>query len=281
MPSSDRRRNRHRRGKIKFERHASQVVFDPASGKFVVTWVKCDRPSEERLTSHKDPLRWKPSISAVATLYDRGCVPPEQIVFAARAIGDSWKAGDRDLLDTESAKKAAELVSDLSSMCVNPDSSSVMRDIGQAMRHLLDEMASVRFMNAEQEEFEDATVMPALEKAAQECLKSSDFASWPFPSKRRRFLYCLNRKERSKVAYTLVSLIFDTGSCPLLSLTDRRILRMVAIRESGLEAGFTAETMVSFFRFALGKMREAKAAGKCRLEYRLTQQQLADCVTAS
>ena len=94
--------------RTRFERHASQVVFDPDSSSFVVTWAKCSLPMEERVASHKDPLTWIPSVSAMATLYDRGCVPHTQTVYAARAVGRAVDAGDREMLDTEGAKKAAE-----------------------------------------------------------------------------------------------------------------------------------------------------------------------------
>jgi len=226
-----------------------------------------------------------PSVSAVATLYDRGCVPKNQVVYAAMAIGRAWAAGDRVDLDTDEAKKAAELVHDLSSMCVDANSESVASDVGQAMRHLLDEMARVRFMNEMDEAFEESRVMPAIEKATAECLGIEGFGSWTSQSMRRRFLFCLNRKERSRVVYTLVSLLFDTGSCPLLSLSDRRAIRMASFRRIygervhpvGLDAGKASE----FFRTALSMMREMKEDGRVSFGSRITQNQLAEMVAGS
>lgn len=273
----DMKGQRPRRG-VRFERHASQIVFDPASSTFVVTWVKCDRPPAERIAAQRDPLTWMPSISAIATLFDRGCIPQDQVVFAARAVCKAWSAGDRDSLDTEGAKKAAELVADLSSMCVDPTSQSVAMDIGQAMRHLLDEMSSVRFLNTPDREFEDSNVLPALEKATKECFGVEAFGTWPAASMRRRFLYCLNKKERTQVAYTLVSLLFDNGACPLLPLTGRRVLRMQAIRHSGIDADFIPDTTMEFFRYALEKMRDAKKLGMSMMGGKVTQQQMADSV---
>ena len=276
----------HSRGKpsrrrVRFERHPSQVMFDPSSYQFVVTWSKCGKAFEERLAARRDPMTWMPSVGAVATLFDRGCIPSCQVVSAARAIGRAWEAGDRGLLDTEGAKKAAELVHDLSSMCVDAGSASVERDIGQAMRHLLDEMAEVAFMNVRSDELEESAVLPALEKAVMECLSLDGFCTWTHSSMRRRFMYCLNRKERTKVVYTLVSLLFDTGSCPLLSLTDRRTLRMMAFSSSGLVIGFTEENTMSFFRKALSKLREMKSEGRNSLGTRMTQKQLADSLSGS
>lgn len=271
------------RGKrrVRFEHHPSQVMFDPSSLQFVVTWSKCGQPPEKRLAARRDPLTWIPSVSAVATLYDRGCVPQDQIVYAAMAIGRAWAAGDRLLLDTEGAKKAAELVHDLSSMCVNANSPSVARDVGQAMRHLLDEMAGVRFLGLDPSELEHDAVIPSLEKAAHECMSVDDFWSWPHASMRRRFLFCLNRKERTQVAYTLISLLFDSGSCPLLSLSDRRTIRMMAIKECGMSPDSSICDASSFFGAALRMMREMKAEGRSNLAAKMTQKQLADSVADS
>jgi hypothetical protein len=195
------------------------------------------------------------------------------------AVGRAWAAGDRDMLDTEGAKKAAELVHDLSTMCVNAASPSVARDVGQAMRHLLDEMAHVRFLNTPADELEESAVMPPLDKSIAECFAQEGFSSWPAPSMRRRFMFCLNKRERTEVAYTLVSLLFDVGSCPLLSLTDRRILRMQAIKSSGIESNYSPESVHAFFSHALLKMREAKADGRPNIGSKMTQQQLADSLS--
>lgn len=269
------------RRRVRFERHASQVIFDPSSSSFVVTWSKCKRPDEERLAARRDPLVWIPSVGAMATLYDRGCIPPSRILPAAMAIGKAWECGDREMLDTEEAKKAAELVMDLVSMCVDPTSQSVSRDLGQAIRHLLDEMAAVRFMNEPLPSFDEQTVMKSLDKCITECFAIDGFRSWPSQSMRRRVLFCLNRKERTPVAYTLVSLLFDVGACPLLSLSDRRMLRIGSIRASGLDEEWSPGTFSAFFRHALRVMRTAKEAGASRLKASMTQQQVSDIVAGS
>lgn len=267
--------------KIRFERKASQIMFDPASSCFVVTWSRCVKDERVRLEKAKDPMSYLPSIGAVATLYDRGCIPPAQNVYAARAIGRAWAAGDREGLDTESAKRAAELVVDLSSMCVDETSPSVARDIGQAMRHLLDEMAAVRFSGTKPGLFSEEAVMPALLKSAGECLSAEWFLGWPRHSMRRRFIFCLNRRERTPVAYTIVSLLFDCGSCPLLSLSDRRALRMVCARESRLDAGFTEASVGAFCKAALKEMRVARSEGRTRVTRPSTPQDLVDMISES
>jgi hypothetical protein len=277
---SDGKKSENRR-RVRFERHASQIVFDPSASAFTVTWSKCGLSDAERLSQRKDPLVWLPSVAAIADLYDRGRVPQSNVVHAAQAIGRAWMAGDRDMLDTEGAKKAAELVHDLSSMCVDPSSPSVARDVGQAMRHLLDEIAGVRFMNLDAECLEEGSVLPPLCKSASECFSIPEFVSWPAPSMRRRFLFCLNKRERTLVAYTLVALLFDTGSCPLLSLSDRRTLRMESIKASGLDGDFSVDSVGLFFGHALSRMRDTKSDGRSRIASVMTQQQLSDAVSES
>ena len=281
MPSSSDTARKGKSRRTRFERHASQVVFDPDSSSFVVTWAKCSRPIEERVAAHKDPLTWIPSVSAIAVLYDRGCIPHSQTVFAARAVGRAIDAGDMEMLDTDGAKKAAELVRDLSSMCVDATSPSVERDVRQAMRHLLDEIAAVRFLNTPASELDESRVMPILNKATDECFSVHGFSSWPAQSMRRRFMFCMNKRERTEVAYTLVSLLFDVGSCPLLSLSDRRALRMQSIMASGIDDVFMPETVHGFFMHALNTMRAMKDEGRSRLGARMTQQQLADSLEVS
>lgn len=265
---------------VKFERHASQIVFDPASLSFVVTWAKCNRTPEERLAK-RAPAHFIPSIGAIATLFDRGLVDSAHVVYAAKSVGAAWKAGDMDGLDTEEAKKAVELVSDLSSMCVNPSSTSVSADIGQAFRHMLDELAAVRFLNTPIAEFKDEAVLPALDKAVAECLGTAGFLNWPAMAKRRRMLFCLNRKERTEVTYTLVSMLFDTGSCPLLSLADRRIIRMHASKASGLGLGEGSGIYEAFFRQALLEMREMREADMAHVAGRLSPKEMLDMVSGA
>lgn len=270
--------------RIRFERHASQVIFDPASSSFVVTWAKCGRPPSERLTSVKDPLRWLPSVDSIATLYDRGCIPQSQTVYAARAVGRAFDAGDREMLDTEKARDAASLVRDISCICESspfPVSQRSQIDIGQAMRSLLDEIAAVRFIETPLAYMDDASVIPVMEKAAAECFAIADFVSWPHPSMRRKFMFCLNRRERTNVIYSLVSLAFDVGACPLLSISDRRTLRLRAAFASGLSDSMSEETLVKFFREALSMMRQARTAGSPRVCCDVNQQQFAESVYSS
>jgi len=262
--------------RVRFEKHPSRIIFDPTTSDFVVTWTTCRLTEEQRLASVQDIRSWIPSISAVSTLFDRGCIPQNRIVYAAKAIGRAWAEGDRECLDTCEAKKAAELLSDLSSMCVDPNSPAVARDIWQAMRHLVDEMSIVRFSNTPIEEFSEDLVMPSLQKAISECLEVPSFLTWPPQSMRRRLMFCLNRRERSMVKYTLVSLLFDTGSCPLLSLADKRSIRMQSAK---LYGGLDLDSMCMFCKHALSIMRGMKESGESRLNTRLTPQQLADYVS--
>lgn len=273
MPDRPKRR-------VYFERHSSRLVFDAASGDFLVSWSKCNRSETERLAARKDPQTWIPSVLALATLYDRGCISPDRIVPLARAIGRAWSAGDREMLDTEGARKAAELVHDLASLCVDASSPAVIRDLGHALRHLLDEIAAVRFANYPRELMDPEKVLFDLEQALDVCLAHPDFRSWPARSMRKKFIYALRDSTTAFVA-SLVALLFDTGTCPLLSLADRRALRLRAVQASGLDAQFARDAVCAFFRFAVDQMVQAKDADRTGLGTVFTQQQLADSLTAS
>ena len=96
--------------RIKFERRPSRVVFDPDCGEFVVTWSKCNLPLKDRLAAKRDSRKWLPSIDAIVSLYARGGQPIQAVPLA---IAKAWDAGDREGLDTDKAKKAAELIRDL------------------------------------------------------------------------------------------------------------------------------------------------------------------------
>ena len=273
MPDRPKRR-------VYFERHSSRIVFDAASGSFLVSWSKCNRPEAERLAARKDPLVWIPSVLALVTLYDRGCITPDRIVPLARAIGRAWSAGDRETLDTEGARKAAELVHDISSMCVDSGSPAVVRDLGHALRHLLDEIAAVRFASYPRELMDPEKVLFDLEKALDACLANPDFLSWPARSMRKRFIYAM-RRGMTELSVSLVALLFDTGTCPLLSLADRRSLRLRAVQMSGLDDSFSRDRVLAFLRFAIDQMVQAKDADKSCLGTVFTQQQLADSLTDS
>ena len=251
--------------KVRFERHPSRIVLDPASSSFVVSWTKCGIDAKSRLEASRDPKRWMPSVAAVADVCERGCVSGDGGWAAAASIGRAYDAGDRYLLDTDDAKKAAEMVRDLASMHAGKS------DVWQAIRHLLDEIAHVRFANAPASEFDEQILVP-LCRAFDECMSVEGFCDWPPSSMRRRFLYCLNRKERTQVAYTLVGLFFDVGSCPLLSISDRRAIRMSA---NSKFKGSDRERK-EIFAFCLSEMASAKKAGLSSIGARMTQQQLAD-----
>lgn len=247
--------------KVRFERHPSQVVFDPSSSSFVVTWSKCGKPVSERLASGKNPLAWIPSISAIVELCDRGCVHREWAIPAAKAVARAWDAGDRCGLDTDDAKKAAELVRDLSYVYTVSSDSTAYTDVWQAIRCLIDAMAKVRFMSLPLGEFEDDRIMPAIDKAVSECFTCDEFAVWQKSSMRRKFLYGIKRKDRTMVVYTLAALLFDSGACPILSIKDKYCLRVDSLEYSGLSADFSTTATIRFLKHALSVMREAKA--KC------------------
>lgn len=266
-------------GRVRFEKHPARVMFDSDTSSYVVTWAKCNLSADKRLAAKRDPREWLPSVAALAVLLDRGCIPQSNMVYAAMAVGAAWDAGDRVHLDTEGAKKAAMMVRDLATMCADSSSPVSARDIGLAMRHLADEIAAARFMNLAVNELDETAVMPVMERAADQCFAIKGFEGWPPVSMRHRFMFCLGRHDRSPLAYTLMSLLFGTGACPLLSLYDRRVVTSRARHESGLDKGYAKESVLRFLREALSIMRKAKEEGRSTMGLRMTQQQLSDVIT--
>lgn len=273
-------KNKHRAKKLRFEIHASRVLFDPESSSFVVTWNKCNVPESIRLKNKIDPNRWIPSIYSIATLYDRGRIPQSEIIYAAKAIGNAWSNGDRYMIDTESAKEAVGLVSDLSILCHNSsENESVCKDLGQAIRRVVDELAVVQFMNSKQEQFDKDHVMGVLDHAIDECFSREGFPSWNSNSQRRLFMFKIHDGELTNVVYTLLSLLFDVGICPLLSLSDKRIIRMKALKESGIDKQLSPEATHRFFDVALDILIKMKNEGRNTFGEAMTQQQLADSIS--
>lgn len=220
----------------------------------------------------KDPLRWLPSVGAVTTLYDRNAVKQEQNVYAAAAIGRAWDAGDRELLDTEAAKKAAILVRDVAAVCCN--SPSAPYDAGHAIRNLVDEMSVVRFSETEitQEVVDD--ILKRLDRATEECLSVEGIRDWKPRDIRRRFMFCMKRKECTDLVYTFLSLLFGVGACPILSMPDRMIIRERGISEAGLQDNFDRVTVGRFFKSVASQMLHMKNNGLDRLKEHLTQRQV-------
>ncbi len=265
------------RRRVRFERNASRIVFDPVSSSFVVTWSKCNAPQAERARRIIDPSKRVPSISAMATLFDRGRITEDQVVPAAKAVGRAWDLGDREFLDTEEAKKSAEFVRNISTMCADSDRESVSCDFCQAMRHLVDEIANVRFSCFEIPE-DCGRMIGSIVSAAEECLLIDGFLTWDAANRRRRFLFCLDRRECSELVYSVVSLLFDTGACPLLSVQDRRALRIIGLEKSDVVSDFRSDTVRAFCAFVIEQFRTMKAEGRNTLGAKITQQQLIDYV---
>lgn len=239
-----------------------------------MTWTKCGRPVGERVLAGASTLSWLPSVAAVAELFDRGCVFGESVLPAARAVARAYDAGDRAGLDTDAAKRAAEIVMAVAT------ADAVQDDASSALRGLVDAIAAARLASEPEESLSDAAVLPPLARAAAECLREegAQFNEWSQSSKRRRFLYCLRRRERTPAAYTLASLLFATGACPLLGSRGRKAASLAAFRESGVDPlRLTEDGCAAFLRSALRMLREAHATGT---EPRLASIGAAECISA-
>jgi len=272
-----------RRPAFRFERMPARITLDPGLGFYVVTWSKCGESEERRLSASKDPAIWMPSVSAVAELFDRGCVSQDRIIPAAVSVRRAWEAGDRLNLDTEGARNAASFVSAVLSMRADSSEQSFARDVWKAMRSLADEIAMARFVSEPSGSFAEDAVMPVMERAIAESSAEEGFLSWNPQCRRRRLLYAVRKRDATPVVYTLTSLLFDTGSCPLLPMLARRSVRAAAGAESGFfgSVGFSAEKATAFVASALRIMREANESGLPSPSTKMTQQQLADSVSSS
>lgn len=259
--------------KLCFERHPTQIAYDASTDAFVVRWSKKNGSKVE-----PDISKWRPSIGAVTTLYDRGKVESGQVLAAAKAIGCAWDLGDREYLDSEGCKKAAETIRDMSNV-EKGDVKFNEKDMKLLIRRLLDEMAAVRFMYEPQRNFSKEAMIPMV-KAIDRCYNTPGFADWPAISRRRKFLLCLKKRECTGVVYTIAALLFDTGACPLLSSMDRRTVRVMAMEKSNIQNDNGRDAMVEFVEYSMTKIREAKAAGECRIMGSLTQQQFSDTITS-
>lgn len=267
---------------VRFERHASRVVYDQSMNALVVSWSKGDINSRKRLEARKDLKFWKPSVDAVLTLWDR-MGSPEGLVFAvANAVRDAYETGDRSVLDTEAARKAASLVCDLMRLhAAATESSSTTEDISAndvrcALRRLMDEMAVVRFSNLPESAFAEESVLPQVVKALTACYAVPAFTAWVAASCRRRFLYELSNRGRTEVVYALAGLFFAVGSCPLLTASDRVALRDAILNDLGPCCNDLASTQ-AFFREALARLRALKHEGKAQFaSLKISPQKLAD-----
>ena len=195
---------------MRFEKRPRKVIY-----------VKSDdiyRATIDTVTSKTrtpiDPRKRLVGIAAAITFWDN-VDRREHCLGCARTIKDAWIIGDRYLLDTDDARKAAELVADLAD--TKPDRD----DLCSALIDLMNAIAKVRMSNTPITAFD---VLPTCTSAIKRCYEVPGFSDWSAQAKRRRFLYELPRKDRTTVTYTLMGLYFNHGATPLLTAKQRQEL---------------------------------------------------------
>lgn len=218
---------------MKFEKRTRKVVYVESCDIYRATFDVVT----SRTRTPLDPKRCLVGIAAAVTFWDN-VDRRNHCLGCARTIKEAWNAGDRYLLDTDDARKAAELVADLADM--KPDAI----DICAALIDLMNAIAKVRMSNTSLEEFD---ILSSCTDAAKRCYEIDGFRDWTVQARRRRFLYELPRKDRTNVAYTLMGLYFEYGATPLLTSKQRQELM-------ALDRGDGADGACMFFDNCLRQM---------------------------
>lgn len=218
---------------MKFEKRPRKVMYVQSEDVYRVT----NDPVTARRRIPVDRRRKLVGIAAAVTFWDN-VEKRSHCLGCARTVMEAWNTGDRYLLDTDDARKAAELVADLAK--TKPDNI----DICAALLDLSNEIARVRMINTPLAAFD---VLATCSETITKCFQVPDFKDWPPQSQRRRFLYELGRKDRNTVTYTLMDLYFGYGATPLLTTKQRQELMAV-------DRGEGAEGAVRFFDDCLRQM---------------------------
>lgn len=195
---------------MKFEKRPRKVIYLSNEDIYRAT-------SDAVTAKDRAPIAEKRRLVGIATAvtYWDNVDRREHCLGCARTIKEAWLAGDRYLLDTDEAKKAAELVTDLAD--TKPDAI----DICSALMDLLNAIAKVRLADTKMEDFE---VQQICTDAITKCFETPGYTEWSGQARRRRFLYELKRKHRTPVTYTLMGLYFEYGATPLLTAKQRHEL---------------------------------------------------------
>jgi len=218
---------------MKFEKRTRKVMYVASDDIYRATAGVVT--SRDRIPLN--PRKHLVGVAAAVTFWDN-VDRREHCLGCARTIKAAWQAGDRYLLDTDDARKAAELAADLAD--TRPDAV----DICAALVDLINAIAKVRLANTPMESFD---VLGACTEAIGKCLAIPEFNGWSVQAQRRRFLYELPRKDRSTVTYTLMGLYFRHGATPLLTSRQRQELL-------ALDRGEGAEGAARFFDNCLRQM---------------------------
>ena len=222
---------------MRFEKKSCRVVYLEKDEIFRVTID----PVGVRNRRVLNPAKNLVGVAAAISYWDSAC-RKGSCLACARTVREAWNAGDRFRLDTDKARKAAELVADLAE--TKPDD----RDICSALIDLSNAIAEVLLDDTPIEAFD---VLQVCREAMEACCRTDGFAAWPAVSQRKKFMYSLGHKDRNNVMLTLMGLYFKYGSTPLV--TSRQHQELVAI-----DRGEGVEGAVGFFDECIRKITEYK-----------------------
>lgn len=231
---------------MKFERRPRKVMY--VQGDDIYRATMDTVTASRRLPV--DKRKRLVGVAAAVTFWERvdmhpvsnGEISVARCMACARTVKEAWLAGDRYMLDTDGARKAAEIVADLAD--TKPDD----MDICEALIDLSNEIAKVRLANTRLEEFD---ILNECVDAIGKCYAVEGFADWTKKSQRRRFMFELPRKARTPVTQTLMGLYFAVGETPLLTLKQRKDM-------IGADRGEGPAGAERFFSYCIRKMTEFK-----------------------
>lgn len=215
---------------MKFEKKPRRVIYVPEQDIYRATY---DSVTAQKRTPISPKLRLV-GVAAAVFFWDNIDTKPEgsdtyakaHCLGCARTIKEAYLAGDRYLLDTDDARKAAELVVDL------VDTQPEDADICSALIDLSNAIAKVRMLNTPIEAFD--VLQPCVD-ALEKCLAVPGYETWSIQSRRKRLMYELPRKYRTSVTCTLLGLLFNYGSTPLLTKKQQKELLAIP-KDEGLDS---------------------------------------------
>ena len=240
---------------MKFDRKARHVVPVVRDGVYRVTVTpvgskdrKVVRPSRSLVGVAAAVEYWQ----RVDRCGDLGAV------MCARTVRESFRKGDRFLLDTERACRCAEVVcgiiENIDGSASSDSTNDMLFDLRTALFDLGSEISAVRMSDARIESFD---VLDKLAEAVRECYKVEGFTMWIPKAQIAKVRNKLGNKMRGAVTFTLLGLMFggyDDVWSPLLTQRQRRELFDVR-RDFNMGS---VDSMLEYASLCLRKITEIK-----------------------
>lgn len=179
-------------------------------------------------------------------------------VMCARTVMESFRKGDRFLLDTEGACRCVEVVcgiiEGIDGSGPSESTNDMLFDLRAALLDLGSEISAVRMSDARIESFD---VLDNLAEAVRECYKVEGFTEWVPKAKIAKVRNSLGNKMRGAVTFTLLGLMFggfDDVWSPLLTQRQRREL----MEARGDFSMGSVDSMLEYASLCLRRITEIK-----------------------